>query len=396
MADAGKTYWLDAFTGTTWQEFRAAGAEITGFRASRKALASKIKPGDVMICYLTGVKRWVGALAVIEPTTDGGDIWSVGSFPVRFRVKPLTLLEPETGVPMEHLEGKVWFFEKPTDAPGYKAFVRGSPNRFKHAAAAELLLTLMAEAEQNPVVRKVSRAALKRKPYFEAEAQVGKKKIKTVVSVPGAGDDDEDNGAAGEPTDTAAADAKQPTEHTAIQANLLLLGAEMGLDVWVAKNDLSKVYNGVKLGDCENLVDELPTQFNEATQETIELIDVLWLKGNSILAAFEIESTTTVYSGLLRMSDLLALQPNLDIKLYIVAPDQRRDKVEKEINRPTFTLRAKPLNTVCGSRAFWRRRRSISHRRAGRERGSTGCAAAGVVVADLSGRNDVSPSELGC
>ena len=100
------------------------------------------------------------------------------------------------------------------------------------------------------------------------------------------------------------------------------------------------------------IVDELPTQFNEATQRTIELIDVLWLKGNSIVAAFEVECTTSIYSGLLRMSDLLALQPNLDIKLYIVAPDERRDKVEQEILRPTFQLREKPLPTTCGFLGF--------------------------------------------
>jgi hypothetical protein len=48
------------------------------------------------------------------------------------------------------------------------------------------------------------------------------------------------------------------------------------------------------------------------------------------------------------MSDLLALQPNLDIRLFIVAPDERREKVELQIQRPTFKLREKPLRTVCG------------------------------------------------
>lgn len=48
------------------------------------------------------------------------------------------------------------------------------------------------------------------------------------------------------------------------------------------------------------------------------------------------------------MSDLLALQPNLDIKLYLVAPNERREKVQQEILRPTFQLRPKPLNKVCG------------------------------------------------
>src|SRR5258707_858006 len=69
-------------------------------------------------------------------------------------------------------------------------------------------------------------------------------------------------------------------------------------------------------------------------------------------SAFEIEATTSVYSGLLRMSDLLALQPNIDIRLYLVAPDERREKVGQEILRPTFTLREKPLREICGFLSF--------------------------------------------
>ncbi|WP_437952757.1 hypothetical protein WME98_20110 [Sorangium sp. So ce296] len=66
----------------------------------------------------------------------------------------------------------------------------------------------------------------------------------------------------------------------------------------------------------------------------------------------EVECTTSIYSGLLRMSDLLSLQPNLDIMLYLVAPEERRDKVEQEIQRPTFALREKALPEVCGFLPF--------------------------------------------
>jgi hypothetical protein len=52
------------------------------------------------------------------------------------------------------------------------------------------------------------------------------------------------------------------------------------------------------------------------------------------------------------MSDLLALQPNLDINLYLVAPDERRGKVEQEILRPTFALRERSLPEVCGFLSF--------------------------------------------
>ncbi len=50
--------------------------------------------------------------------------------------------------------------------------------------------------------------------------------------------------------------------------------------------------------------------------------------------------------------DLLALQPNIDINLFLVAPDERREKVKQEILRPTFSLREKPLAEICGFIGF--------------------------------------------
>lgn len=349
MASDKTTYWLNLFTGLTWKEFKEAGANISGFREHRRKIASQVKPGDVLLCYMTGVMRWVGALEVIERAKERHEIWTDETFPVQFEVKPLLMLEPETGVPMAHLEGKVSFYEGEQDAGKFKAFVRGSPNRFKDPKDALLILNLMQAAEADPVERPVNQTKLNRKPYYVAEQQVGKKKVKTTVSIPGPEDEGEEETA----TQRAGGDkTAAPTEHTTIQGNLLRLAAEMGLDCWVARNDRSRLFDGQPLGSMPGIVEELPTQFNEATQETIELIDVLWLKGNSIVAAFEIECTTSVYSGLLRMSDLMALQPNLDIKLYIVAPDDRRNKVDREIKRPTFRLRPKPLNTICGFLPF--------------------------------------------
>lgn len=121
----------------------------------------------------------------------------------------------------------------------------------------------------------------------------------------------------------------------------------MGFDVWAARNDRGQAYKGKSFAEHFNIRSELPRQFDEATNRTIELIDVLWLKGNAIVAAFEVESTTSIYSGLLRMSDLIAMQPNLNIPLFLVAPDDRRNKVQAEINRPTFSRLAPPLVKVC-------------------------------------------------
>jgi len=54
--------------------------------------------------------------------------------------------------------------------------------------------------------------------------------------------------------------------------------------------------------------------------------------------SFEVEHTTSIYSGILRMADLMALQPNLNIRAHIVAPFDRKDKVLQEISRPVFAF----------------------------------------------------------
>src|SRR5437660_1864596 len=126
-------YWLDLFTGTTWNEFRQAGAHITGFRATTRGVSKAVKPGDIFLCYLTGVMRWVGALEVLGPSLDRARIWKFDDFPVRFEVRPLVMLEPEHGVPMSELEGRVAFYAGAEQRGGFKGFVRRSPNRFQRA-----------------------------------------------------------------------------------------------------------------------------------------------------------------------------------------------------------------------------------------------------------------------
>jgi hypothetical protein len=135
--------------------------------------------------------------------------------------------------------------------------------------------------------------------------------------------------------------------HLEIQYLLLSLGSDMGMDVWVARNDRGRSHNGNAFSSIPRMKADLPLQFDELTMRTIELIDVLWLQGNAIVAAFEIESTTSIYSGLLRMSDLMSMQPNLNIPLYLLAPEARKSKVIAEVNRPTFARLKPPLSHVC-------------------------------------------------
>ena len=121
----------------------------------------------------------------------------------------------------------------------------------------------------------------------------------------------------------------------------------MGMSIWVPRNDRERVTAQMQAGHSV-MISRLPLNYDQTTLRTIEQIDVLWLKGRAIKRAFEVVHTTSVYSGILRMADLLALQPNMDIRLHIVAPLSRKEKVFQELRRPVFSLLERgPLSECC-------------------------------------------------
>jgi hypothetical protein len=125
-------------------------------------------------------------------------------------------------------------------------------------------------------------------------------------------------------------------DHTHVQWLLAKLGKQLGCRVWIAANDWRRQWGGELLGSLS--VPTLPPLgLSPDSQRLISMIDVVWLTGvNQVAAAFEVEHTTSVYSGLLRMADLAALAPNLSFPLYVVAPASRLPRVRRELVRPTF------------------------------------------------------------
>ena len=123
--------------------------------------------------------------------------------------------------------------------------------------------------------------------------------------------------------------------HSQAENALIKLGKATGCSVCIASNDRNRIFQGKPLG--EECLRNLPSfGLNEEAVRRIGLIDIIWTIKNSPVCAFEVETTTSIYSGLLRMSDLLSVVPSLKINLYIVAPKNRQDKVRSEITRPTF------------------------------------------------------------
>jgi type II restriction enzyme len=127
--------------------------------------------------------------------------------------------------------------------------------------------------------------------------------------------------------------------HTQVQGWLRDLGRELGYDVWVAANDRNRRVGSGRLG--EGCLETLPNALEQSPgAEAVRLIDVLWLDRSSgkVAAAFEVEHTTSIYSGIVRMLDL-ALGGGTEAAncLFLVAPDERENDCRLQLQRPAFS-----------------------------------------------------------
>ncbi len=125
--------------------------------------------------------------------------------------------------------------------------------------------------------------------------------------------------------------------HTKVQHQLSELGRTLGYDVLVARNDRSAQYQGRPLGF--HCLEHLPDLgLSPEVHATAELIDVLWLyKGKAqIAAAFEVEKSTSIYSGILRLTDMALSIPGKEEHLYLVAPAAREREIVDQLKRPMF------------------------------------------------------------
>ena len=129
--------------------------------------------------------------------------------------------------------------------------------------------------------------------------------------------------------------SESDASHTEVQGWLRDLGRALGYAVWIASNDRSRPYAGGWLRDgcLGSLSDAL------SAVEAVPLIDVLWLDRDSgrVCAAFEVEHSTSIYSGIVRMLDLALSGPApIEARYFLVAPDSREREVRDQLRRPAF------------------------------------------------------------
>jgi hypothetical protein len=130
-------------------------------------------------------------------------------------------------------------------------------------------------------------------------------------------------------TAVAAESATDIRTHEAAEAVLLKLGNLLGYDTYTP--DASKTFNGQKLGDLATL-EELPFFTSEKIMESVQNIDIVWMKEEWPEYLFEVEHTTGVTSGLLRIYQA----EKVSAKFFIVGPADVLKKYEREVEKAPF------------------------------------------------------------
>ena len=331
-------YYIDLFSPETAKAFTNSNREISGFRISRKTYVDnkKIGPSDRFICYCTRIQRFIGVLEIKSNYfIDDHPIFSAEEDPfvLRFKVKPLVWLSLEKSIPIhaDFIWNSLSFTKNLHKDSGKWTYMVFSSPRLWPKEDCQFLEEALLKQNVKQVDYPFSEDDEKKLKPLKIKLS-SKKEV--LISIP---DDEHDE----EQTSSKTRDSIK------IQALLASIGERLNYHIWIPKSDRRKVLELWK-PNAESLLEDLPLVFDDRTLQTIQNIDVLWIRRRSIVRAFEIEDTTSIFSGILRMADLLSLQPMLDIKIHIVAPLTRRKAVFQQITRPVFTVMEKgALSEFC-------------------------------------------------
>ncbi len=117
--------------------------------------------------------------------------------------------------------------------------------------------------------------------------------------------------------------------HAQVQGMLVELGNLLGYDTYSANQ--SPTYRDTTIGELVTL-ETLPDFTSKRILNTVRQIDVIWLEDEFPVCCFEVEHSTDVTKGLLRMHQLARFQS----QFFIVAPEETRHKFETETSKAPF------------------------------------------------------------
>lgn len=122
------------------------------------------------------------------------------------------------------------------------------------------------------------------------------------------------------------------SDHVTMQWKLARLGLKAGERVWVPVGDQKRLRQAYEF---ESFDPEFSSGI-DLPHSYVENIDVVWKQEFRIGAAYEIENSTSIYSGLLRFADLNIIAPNTLYPMFVVAPTSRKNRLREQLRRPAF------------------------------------------------------------
>jgi type II restriction enzyme len=140
---------------------------------------------------------------------------------------------------------------------------------------------------------------------------------------------------------------KEEDLHTEMQYHLLKIGNALGYDVIAASNDRSRQHCGNSFSFMS--LQQFPEiNLDRETLNTVKLIDVLWFQKstNNVIASFEVEKSTSIYSGILRLTDLSYTIADGDEVFYLIVPDKRQKDVCMQLCRPSIKQNNVPIKYI--------------------------------------------------
>lgn len=123
-------------------------------------------------------------------------------------------------------------------------------------------------------------------------------------------------------------------EHEQFIYQMVRLGAMLGYQIWVGKNEQNK---SELLQEQSTRRLEIPgLSENFISKNRIDQIDLIWLKPDEArYAAFEIENSTGVVPGIQRLANLTGKMKHLNIPTYVIIPDKFRNKAQRIFDSPS-------------------------------------------------------------
>jgi DNA modification methylase len=125
--------------------------------------------------------------------------------------------------------------------------------------------------------------------------------------------------------------------HSEVIFRLVQIGRYLGFKSWIGKREQSvESFQDYKFSEISII--ELPITDDEKFQtDKISQIDVIWFdKLNNPRYAFEVEESTNIMTGFERFKNLLDYNHDISKKLFIVAPKNRKRKIEDVFKNSTY------------------------------------------------------------